>query len=380
MFTLSEESKERIGRIIEISRIAIHYGYLPLVLYLGYTRSEPRPPFIRTLQCDQESLDSMSDSKNAGISPALVESVAGLSAGSVATLVVHPLDIVKTRMQIHRSAANPSVSLTTMSLIRTLTQNPHPVASLYRGLTPNLIGNASSWSAFFFFKSRVERAFAYWRAGYLPLAHGSGLEVRNLTKEHLTTQDFFVSSALAGALTQVLTNPIWVLKTRMISSDRTTAGAYSSMWVGARVLYRSEGWRGFYRGLGVSLIGVSHGAVQFAVYEPAKKMYFAGRRRKGDDGGRLSNEATVVISSAAKLVAGAVTYPYQVLRSRLQNYDADERFGRGIRGVVARIWQEEGPRGFYRGLMPGVVRVMPATWVTFLVYENVKYYLPQWVD
>ncbi|KAJ0154339.1 Mitochondrial import receptor subunit TOM7, partial [Colletotrichum tanaceti] len=99
MFTLSEESKERIGRIIEISRIAIHYGYLPLVLYLGYTRSEPRPPFIRTLQCDQESLDSMSDSKNAGISPALVESVAGLSAGSVATLVVHPLDIVKTRMQ-----------------------------------------------------------------------------------------------------------------------------------------------------------------------------------------------------------------------------------------------------------------------------------------
>ncbi|WQF79776.1 Putative mitochondrial import receptor subunit TOM7 [Colletotrichum destructivum] len=47
MFTLSEESKERIGKIIEISRIAIHYGYLPLVLYLGYTRSEPRPPFIR---------------------------------------------------------------------------------------------------------------------------------------------------------------------------------------------------------------------------------------------------------------------------------------------------------------------------------------------
>ncbi|CCF41595.1 TOM7 family protein [Colletotrichum higginsianum] len=49
MFTLSEESKERIGKIIEISRIAIHYGYLPLVLYLGYTRSEPRPPFIRLI-------------------------------------------------------------------------------------------------------------------------------------------------------------------------------------------------------------------------------------------------------------------------------------------------------------------------------------------
>lgn len=36
---------------------------------------------------------------NAGPSPALVETVAGLTAGSVATLTVHPLDIVKTRMQ-----------------------------------------------------------------------------------------------------------------------------------------------------------------------------------------------------------------------------------------------------------------------------------------
>lgn len=35
----------------------------------------------------------------AGLSPALVETVAGLSAGAMATLIVHPLDIVKTRMQ-----------------------------------------------------------------------------------------------------------------------------------------------------------------------------------------------------------------------------------------------------------------------------------------
>ncbi|KAF2093912.1 hypothetical protein NA57DRAFT_80917 [Rhizodiscina lignyota] len=32
---LSEESKERIARIIDVSRVAIHYGYLPLILWLG---------------------------------------------------------------------------------------------------------------------------------------------------------------------------------------------------------------------------------------------------------------------------------------------------------------------------------------------------------
>ncbi|KAM3417185.1 hypothetical protein BST61_g5445 [Cercospora zeina] len=44
---LSEESKERIARVIDLSRVAIHYGYLPLIIYLGYTRSNPRPTLIR---------------------------------------------------------------------------------------------------------------------------------------------------------------------------------------------------------------------------------------------------------------------------------------------------------------------------------------------
>ncbi|KAI1391237.1 mitochondrial carrier [Hypoxylon trugodes] len=304
---------------------------------------------------------------HAGLSPASVETIAGLSAGSIATLVVHPLDIVKTRMQIHQhGAATSQQPLTTMSLIRTLTQTPHPIASLYRGLTPNLLGNASSWASFFFFKARAERALL-------------ALKSSPSTTTSLTPQDYFLASGAAGICTQVLTNPIWVMKTRMLSSDRGAVGAYPSMLSGAAHLLRNEGWRGFYRGLGISLLGVAHGAVQFAVYDPVKRLYFA-RRSPGHREQKMSTEATLVISSVAKLVAGAVTYPYQVIRSRLQNYDADARFGRGIQGVARRTWREEGWLGFYRGIIPGVVRVLPATWVTFLVYENMKFYLPQWTS
>jgi solute carrier family 25 folate transporter 32 len=246
--------------------------------------------------------------------------------------------------------------------MRSLTTSKQPLATLYRGLTPNLIGNAGSWASFFFFKSRFEKLLSYARGTPRP-----------------APADFFLSGALAGACTTVLTNPIWVIKTRMLSSDRGAQGAYPSMLAGARTILQTEGVAGFYRGLGVSLIGVSHGAVQFAVYEPAKQMYYGRRAAQGVDPTLpMSTEATLVISSVAKLTAGAVTYPYQVLRSRLQNYAADERFGRGFTGVVARIWKEEGFTGFYRGVVPGVIRVMPATWVTFLVYENVKYHLPRW--
>lgn len=41
----------------------------------------------------------MPSHNNTGLSTGTVESVAGLSAGAVSTLVVHPLDLVKTRMQ-----------------------------------------------------------------------------------------------------------------------------------------------------------------------------------------------------------------------------------------------------------------------------------------
>ena len=287
-----------------------------------------------------------------------------------------------------------------------------PVAALYRGLTPNLLGSASSWASFFFLKSSIERGLVQVkraRAGApdpdpaLPgtttaaAAAAAAAAGAAGADPLLAPADFFLASGLAGAGVQVLTNPVWVLKTRMLSSDRGDAGAYPSLLAGARRLRATEGWRGFYRGLGVSLLGVSHGAVQFAVYEPAKRFYLARRRRQrrrqrqqrplspdgtdkddDDDDGRIANEATVVMSSVAKLVAGAVTYPYQVVRSRLQNYDAEARFGKGIVGVSRRLWAEEGVRGFYRGLVPGVVRVLPATWVTFLVYENVKFYLPRW--
>jgi solute carrier family 25 (mitochondrial folate transporter), member 32 len=341
-----------------------------------------------------------------GLSPALIETVAGLTAGSVATLVVHPLDIVKTRMQLHRSNAPTSASLTTMSLLRALTTHaPHPLRALYRGLTPNLLGNASSWASFFFFKARAESALLRLRRR----RDGDGDALVSaaaavLPGARLTPADYFVASAGAGAGVQVLTNPIWVLKVRMLASDRGTAGAYPSMWAGARRVWREEGLRGFYRGLGISLLGVAHGAVQFAVYEPTKRLYLARRlqreRREGREqqqggdgsgggggggggGGRplkITNEATLVLSTVSKLVAGAATYPYQVIRSRLQNFNADEQYGRGIRGVVRSTWAHEGLRGFYRGIIPGVVRVMPATWVTFLVYENMKFYLPHWTS
>ena len=181
------------------------------------------------------------------------------------------------------------------------------------------------------------------------------------------------SDNILGVLTAIATNPIWVIKTRMLSTPSSHPGAYKSILDGTRQLYRSEGLFGFYRGLVPSLFGVSHGALQFMAYEQLK-IY----RGHSFDGGQKDLGAAdfLMLSGLAKIFAGSATYPYQVVRARLQMYDA-ERTYKSARDLVDQVWRKEGLAGFYKGLGPNLLRVMPSTWVTFLVYEKAKTLLPR---
>lgn len=162
----------------------------------------------------------------------------------------------------------------------------------------------------------------------------------------------------------------------MLSSASDRPGAYRSMAHGAQQIYREEGARGFYLGLLPSLLGVSHGALQFMAYEQLKRYRVdrVGGREKG-----LSAMDYLWLSGASKIFASSTTYPYQVVRARLQMYEAGQTYT-GVRDAVAQVWKQEGIAGFYKGLGPNLVRVLPSTWVTFLVYEKAKAILPVVLD
>lgn len=174
-----------------------------------------------------------------------------------------------------------------------------------------------------------------------------------------------------GALTAVITNPIWVIKTRMLSTSSSHPGAYSSILDGTRHIFETDGIAGFYRGLVPSLFGVSHGALQFMAYEQLKIYRGSSQLRRQQE---LSALDFLVLSGLAKIFAGSATYPYQVVRARLQAYDADKTY-KSARDVLGQVWKQEGLSGFYKGLGPNLLRVLPSTWVTFLVYEKTKQFL-----
>ncbi|KAL4914281.1 mitochondrial carrier domain-containing protein [Aspergillus aurantiobrunneus] len=304
-----------------------------------------------------------------GLSSSMVETIAGFTAGIATTLCLHPLDLIKTRLQVDRTLSSRVGG--SLRITREIFRNEGGLAAFYRGLTPNIIGNSSSWALYFLFYGNTKDLVRNWRLCGNP---NGGQQQREL----LTSSDYFIASGSAGILTSVLTNPVWVIKTRMLATGSKSPGAYTSFARGATQILHLEGILGFYRGLIPSLFGVSHGALQFMVYEKLK-LYRTGVHSRAESRRELNNLDFFVISSISKTFAGSMTYPYQVLRSRLQTYDAHLAY-RGLRDAIVQIWAKEGLAGFYKGLGPNLFRVLPSTWVTFLVYENTKAYLPKVVS
>jgi hypothetical protein len=166
-----------------------------------------------------------------------------------------------------------------------------------------------------------------------------GGEEREIYKGVWNDADVF-----AGLLTGACTNPIWVVKTRMLERGANHPDAYKSMFAGLRHVYITRGLRGLWAGFIPSTLGVAHGAVQFAIYEKMK------HRRGEKIGGqqRLSNWDYIYMSGGSKLLAGAITYPYQPIRARMQQYDAGSKYT-GLVDVLRKTYRNEGFLAFYKG-------------------------------
>ncbi|KAH6561603.1 hypothetical protein BASA61_001413 [Batrachochytrium salamandrivorans] len=240
------------------------------------------------------------------------------------------------------------------------------------------------------------------------------------------TSFIHVLSALhAGLLSTSITNPIWVVRARIMTQHAKPGPSslyhYTSTLDGLVTIFRKEGWRALYKGLGPSIVGVSHVAIQFPLYEKLKLVL-------KDSDGQIGGHEIVFASAISKMVASSVTYPHEVVRTRFQtqlslhsntNIEAPSLLPRstslntnpilstkagpmassvlenaqvavggsallpkyrGILQAVRTILREEGWRGFYKGFALGLFRTVPASALTILTFEFISGTLKQIVD
>ena len=227
------------------------------------------------------------------------------------------------------------------------------VTGLYQGVTPNIVGAGAAWGLYFFFYN----------------AFKSSLQGGNRNKQLSATSHLLAASS-SGVITLTLTNPIWVVKTRLCLQPSVSGSKYFGFIDALVKIGRQEGLRGLYAGFVPGLFGVSHGAVQFMAYEELKNSYHNYHNQ--DITTKLGTIEYLSFAALSKFLAAFITYPYQVVRTRLQN--TESRYSGSI-DCVKKIYNLEGGIGFYKGLTPNLIRVVPATMITFVVYENLSHFL-----
>lgn len=291
--------------------------------------------------------------------------IAGAVSGSITRSICQPLDVLKIRFQLQVEPIKKQSG------------------SKYSGLAQ------ASW------KILKEEG---WRAGWkghkaaqvlsilYAMAQYTSFEV--LTKGawlflpvEMTTSNWrsvthTVCGGLSGCVATTVIHPLDVLRTRFIAQGEPKT--YANLTDATRKIFAAEGPRGFYRGLSPAIMQIApQMGLQFGFYS-----LFVGlwNRSKGAWTVKTpGNLESLICGSVAGVLSKILIYPLDVSKKRLQvqGFEAARRgFGitRSYSGLLAcllQVGREEGLRGLYKGLSPGLLKAAATAGLHFSIYEHV---------
>lgn len=351
----------------------------------------------------------------ASSSRVLSSSVTGVNGGGVTSAAALP-------------SAHPAVALRptgargllwnfveTGQIIRNIYVDEGPRA-LFKGLGPTLVGVVPARSINFSTYAHSKSVLARWfphasvpdDVAATALSEG---RVGNLAEA--SPYVHLGAAAIAGVVTATATNPIWVVKTRLqlearhrersspslgpstklsplITTTTTTTSSASSSAAAARAgpapvvdkmlpalrmtrdILKKEGVRGMYKGMSASYLGVTEGVIQWVLYERLKKI--STQTYPGQPAKSKVAEWTGIIgaSGGAKMVASLITYPHEVLRTRLRQpalLPGGPLKYTGLLQTLRLVIAEEGAASLYGGLSAHLLRVVPNAACMFTIYE-----------
>jgi adenine nucleotide transporter 17 len=156
-----------------------------------------------------------------------------------------------------------------------------------------------------------------------------------------------IAGAIAGSATVLLTNPIWVVNTRMTTRKKTVdengVAVKAPTTIGTTLaLLKEEGPQALFAGVVPALVLVINPILQYTIFEQLKNVL---EKKK-----RITPTVAFLLGALGKLFATSITYPYITVKSQM--HVAGREGGKeNMLQAMRRIIKEEGYTGLYKGML-----------------------------
>ncbi|KAL9701785.1 hypothetical protein quinque_005226 [Culex quinquefasciatus] len=281
-----------------------------------------------------------------------VHAVSGATGSVIAMSAFYPLDTVRSRLQLEEPERRKALS--TWEVLKQLIAE-EGFNTLYRGIVPVLQSLCISNFVYFytFHSMKALRAAA------------------DVTPSALS--DLLLGS-LAGVVNVFSTTPFWVVNTRLKMKGlghrvKDNSTHYDNLLDGLMYIGRTEGAKGLWAGALPSLLLVTNPAIQFMVYESLK------RRLLADGGRNVSSVTFFAIGAVAKAVATVLTYPLQVIQTKLRHGNTDKSLDlppdTDMLQMLLVMLKKQGLAGLFRGLEAKLLQTVLTAALMFMTYEKI---------
>ena len=264
--------------------------------------------------------------------------LAGGIAGVCEISITYPLDYTKTQFQLSNKRSQDFFPFF-KHIYKT-----NGISGFYRGYVPVIIGQFPKTSVRFY-------SYQYF-------------------KDHNTFGNAFVNGFMTGVTEALLVvTPFETIKTKLIHKN-------ADFYTGTKNIIRENGLRGIYQGaLPTVLRTATNQASRFGIFQAYSDYILNNRLESDNDNKTANNKLTTIQALSGGIIAGGcsviVSNPFDVVKTKCQ-YLVNSL---PTKNVIHNIYNTRGIAGFFSGLLPRFLKVVPGQGILFSVYHKVYNYL-----
>ena len=323
------------------------------------------------------------------LSPFFDQFVAGAASGLASRLVTHPMDTIKSRMQVHaatRRTGHRGALLRSGFGRNITTTNNNAFFGYYKGFGAVALGSPFASGMYFLGYETTKKTLAKVR----------GDDGGETTAAAAAAMDNVLTGIVAQALAGIAYTPVDVIKERMQVSSvlpkhlKTNNGIdYRNVFDAVKTIAQNEGVKnGLMRGYWAqNFVWWPWSASYFVVYEKGLEIFSRSNNNNNnnnnddDDDDSVQTVYNVSPHAASAFTAATfatvLTHPLDLCKTRIQTMTAKGMNGGGggsltLKMACVDVVKTEGVLALYRGVWARILSVAPGSAISFYAYESIR--------